>query len=124
MRRFLLLAAALLLFSGCEDEVPPEKGTPGLTVTKKDIVRVFMRDPGRYFWMCEERFELKTEEPPYGATRIFVDVPPGDSMYVEHLEWADGTKRQCHIHIHRVEEINGAGWNHGEDGRGMTNVVE
>ena len=74
---------------------------------------------------------------------IIEDLQPNEPVRVEYLcgkgvehpqscrpipdsfsYWRVYSASKLTIHLHSVKEIDGAGWNHGKNGRGMTTVVE
>jgi hypothetical protein len=57
---------------------------------------------------------------------LFCDVEKGDRMWAE--EWKNGhwidAKLDAAIHIHSLDELNGAGWTNGKFGNGNTVPIE
>ena len=58
--------------------------------------------------------------------KIYADVPPTNSMWIagDMIEKGGGRVRyDYNIHIHNVNDINTAGWNHGKFGTGTTTRI-
>lgn len=110
---------------------------PDLTVHKeeiKNISRIFMHENCKYtFFISDGNLEtMKTFHIHHGGTsnvRIVRDVESDKPMWAVleyHDKWNRGDKDyfKAEFHIRTVDDINGAGWNHGKFGRGTTNVLE
>ena len=90
---------------------------------------------------CYTVFHLKDNrqytEHTFSNARLIQDVPPGEPMYVNYKrKWVTGWRTgkeydmgrvyddPATIHIHDINELGGAGWDHGKAGRGHTTVIE
>ena len=141
MRYFLLLCAGLIFCYGCEDKREQEHYK--VTHRIKNVVRVFMHEPDVYTVYYQKPGSDKIEKEYINSlgtdkVAIIADVAPDEMMHVEfaceHLVPCENRKgcnkklcvnmKKAKIHIHSVDDINGAGWNHGRHGRGQTVVIE
>ncbi len=120
-----IMALALALAAGCTKYSDPYR--------VENVTRVLMHEPSRYTLLTalpDGRIEQHT----YGGyglcykpPDLYHDVPPDKPIWAELREANDGCTPCTYvasIHLHSVEEINGAGWNHGKFGNGQTTVVE
>src|SRR3989344_3680340 len=88
------------------------------------IVRVFYHTGNQYSVMYKgkdgEILTTSWDKP----TRIIADVPADKMMWgIKYLGGASFTGsyfKDCVIHIHTANEINGAGWDNGKLGKGTT----
>lgn len=62
----------------------------------------------------------------YNKITLICDVEKGDRMWFEEFKNGNWVERTLDviIHIHSVDDLNGAGWNHGKFGNGMTVPIE
>lgn len=99
-----------------------------------NVVRVFMHTPHSYTFLIkdEKTLELKLCTPRYvppDNCTIFADVPRDKKMWVGMYRFTKGgfwggAYDTMEIHVHSEKDINGAGWDDGEGGRGTTTVVK
>jgi len=110
MNKLLLLPIVLLLAS-CSDITSFN--------FKKDIVSVYYHEHGKYSVGIFDTGLLKIKHLPYGAhVDIWMDVSPEDEMWYD--SWDSDKTGGCSIHIHDIDDIGTAGWNHGKFGSGTT----
>ena len=71
---------------------------------------------------------MRILSPICGPVKIFRDVPLEKQMFAEAVK--SNSIMDCprgygslDIHIHNIQEINGAGWDHGKFGTGRTNII-
>lgn len=91
----------------------------------RPIERVFMHEIGKYSVLIREDGSL-VSMPLYGnyangrgiTVKLIDDVPTNGQMYVKKMA---GT---FEVHIHNINDINGADWDHGKFGKGTTTVVD
>jgi len=114
-----------------------------------EVDRVLMHEPHRYTFLVQRDDntvgQIVISVPPqadsYPDVTIRTDAPADGKMWVE-FNCVDGTMfvdtcpdpknfmtsrvyaNSMTIHIHRIDEISGGGWDHGKHGRGQTNVIE
>jgi len=127
----LLLAVAFLaLYSTTTEQAIQPPSVMGVY----KAVRVFMHEPSRYTVLAEGddgvirpfTFQTFYQE----NVRFFRDVDANQSMWVEcELSPTQSypSMRSCSrldIHVRSAEDVNGAGWDHGKNGKGMTTVVQ
>ena len=97
---------------------------------KSDIVAVWKHRANEYSVTVQEG--LKFVDIPFSGTKLnqelIADVPSHKKMWYEaHYRfnsWTGGGYEDVKIHIHSINEVNGAGWNHGKFGSGMTERVD
>ena len=93
--------------------------------------RIFLHETNHYSVFTVEEDKKVTVKSfrsyiPYGKITLFCDVEKGDRMWAEEWKngnWVDATLDAA-IHIHSLDDLNGAGWNHGKFGNGMTVPIE
>lgn len=113
-----------LLMVGCSN---PEK----VSVPKTEIVAVYMHHVNNYSVAVKNENRIDIVRLPWqlgDAVEIIADVPQGSPMWVA----CDGTYSSafgdttggCEIHIHNVDDINTASWNHGKAGHGTTERIQ
>jgi protein required for attachment to host cells len=117
MKCFLPL---LLLVVGCV-YAPPH------VVDQFNFERLFMHVVRTFSVLVADGDKLKLyridpydSEPPI---TFIQDVPEGKSMWFKG-ERGNHYYYNMEFHIHSVQDINGANWNHGKQGRGQTHVIE
>ncbi|MFA6408461.1 MAG: hypothetical protein WCW36_03275 [Candidatus Paceibacterota bacterium] len=131
-RSVVLLAVAIML-QGCFEKVsiPQDERIDG-------VVRILMHEPGRYTLLVQEvGSPLIHERKVFGAEGCWIsevayipDVPTDQSMWLainyDQTEAPPSCQYDTRLvfHIHDIQDINGAGWNHGKFGSGQTVVVE
>ena len=118
---FLSILAALAL-TACSDPLPPDRKV-------EHVRRVFMHDPEQYSVMVVgDTAEMKLLYLGRCSAKFVTDVPKDSDMWL-FMHWTPPSStsgiNSCDVvfHIHATEDVNGAGWNHGKFGSGMTNVV-
>jgi hypothetical protein len=92
------------------------------------VVRVFYHTGNQYSVMHKgndgEILTTSWNKP----TRIIADVPADKLMwaskYLGGQNFGGSWNKYCVIHIHAVNEINGAGWDNGKLGKGTTELIE
>jgi hypothetical protein len=59
------------------------------------------------------------------TTTLIADVPEGSNMWYEaiYLSSIDGGSVVVTIHVRSMDDVHGAGWNHGKFGKGSTERV-
>lgn len=111
--------------------VKQPQAAPKPKVEKKIFFdRIFLHETNHYsvFTVEEDKsVTFKSFHPfTYQKITLFCDVEKGDRMWAE--EWKNGnwvdTTLDAAIHIHSLDDLNGAGWNHGKFGNGMTVPIE
>lgn len=143
----LIILSASLLFScsGNKEITPAEEAELHIFHEKVTVEAVYYHESGRYSVAVLDGNELKMTRLPSGNHRqltpkIFVDVPAGQNSWYEikyekESEFSDireiyfgkdsyKIKPFIHIHIHDVNDLNNAGWNHGKFGRGQTVKID
>ena len=98
------------------------------------VVRVFVHEP--YHFSLLVKHESNGSELDFqnykgweiNEFRVFSDVASDKEMWAKKIFDGRGFERQCRfelqIHIHSVNDIHSAGWDHGKFGQGQTNVIE
>jgi len=95
------------------------------------------------YWHERDRYTIKTIEnglvsdvhiPPWGghtinnAVEVFVDVEPHQKSWYKcnwtWNGWLGSDNEYCELHIHDLNEIGTAGWNHGKFGSGSTTRID
>lgn len=126
MKYLLLLSCLLAGLTGCGEKRVSE-------VMRLDgRMRILMHEPGRYTILAEmPNREVKQHS--FGHTCgpmvpvITYGLPAEQPVWVEYQVEQRGPhicNRLIAIHLHSVTEINGAGWDHGKQGKGQTTVVQ
>ncbi len=126
----LLAVVAVFGFIGSLLLIPKQ----GEWCTYLGVERVFMHEPGQYSLLVRGEQGVLSSIDLRGnhnaKANIFTDVPPDQPMYARVLHSPEG---RCggnirpwytELHVHTVQEINPAGWNHGKLGRGQTIEIE
>lgn len=55
--------------------------------------------------------EIVIEQIPwYASPKLFADVPPDKEMWFHYKIGQPQIENYCHIHIHSIDDIKGAGW--------------
>ena len=73
-----------------------------------DVVRIFMHLPNEYTFVTEENGEYKLHHfRDCDKITWLRDAKPNEPM---HIEGWYGSGSEITVHLHNVEEINGAGW--------------
>jgi len=128
----LLLAAALFVITGCN---PPniEGGRKILSDTNQvvqidNVVRVFMHKPEEFTILSQPTDSKRLVINHLNIIQkaeIFVDVPAGNAMWAKCQHNMDSNFLiSLEIHIHGVEDINGAGWETKNGKQTVTGTVE
>lgn len=101
------------------------------------------REVDAIYWHEGQRYTAKVENaniivdyriPPFygakqGAVTLYKDVDVGNKSWYK-CEWTHSTlygintDAYCEIHIHSLEELGTAGWNHGKFGTGSTTRID
>lgn len=91
----------------------------------ENIVRIFMHQPGDYSLMIKNpgSAEIETRRCPNVSVKIIQDLEPQQSIWAL-VQKRIGTTSSMELHIHKPEDINGAGWDNGKQGKGTTTVIE
>lgn len=119
----LLLLSSLL--QGCSDKRTPFK--------YDNIKAVYYHEGNLYSFarMNPTSTNSEVEMLRFGGwmtrVRIFTDVAPSNSMWIEGdmvKEGGGGIHYEYDIHIHSVDDVNTGGWNHGKFGRGTTTRIQ
>ena len=111
--------------------------TDHLTQTERvrisNVVGVLMHEPGSY------TLEVQNPGSPvvvntwvrtyYGEyAQIVTDAPNNEPMWavliIEHYSAGRVFTRGLELHVHTVQDVNGAGWNHGKFGSGQTTRIQ
>jgi hypothetical protein len=119
----IIIASALPPFCSYVDRSvhpPKEFGT-----TRYDVERIFMHEPEIYSFFIRERgtVELKTLRVRVlnpERLKIFTDVQPGESCWINLGDTWNSHALSLDIHIDAPTRVEGAGWNHGKFGKGQT----
>jgi hypothetical protein len=119
--KIIVTLMLLALVMGCNKTIRDEKG---------DIISVWKHEVGRYSITIKEGNTLidkafyRTGECEF---TLITDVPEGSNMWYEahyYEDWNERGYQWVKIHIHSVDDISNAGWNHGKFGSGMTERVQ
>jgi hypothetical protein len=98
-------------------------------ITYPNVKAVYFQEENRYSIAYREGNEIKIIGL-YGAyeysTQILDDVPATNSMYVVGIKSPifGGIQYSWKIHIHNIDDINTASWNHGKRGSGSTTRID
>jgi hypothetical protein len=127
MKYLLLLLCLLAGLTGCG-----EKKRVSEIMRLEGRMRILMHEPGRYTILAEmPNWEVKQYS--FGRTCglmvpvITYGLPAEQPVWVAYQVEQSGPhicNRLIEIHLHSVTEINGAGWDHGKQGKGQTTVVQ
>jgi hypothetical protein len=120
MKKLFLLPLALFLVS-CSDIIEYKS-------TDK-IVSVYYHERNDFSVGIVRSGMLKIVRlPPTAHVDIFMDAASKDDMWYEcdHTRdrWNGTTTGGCSIHLFDVDDITGAGWNHGKFGSGTTKRID
>jgi len=101
-----------------------------------EIDAIYWHEGLRYTVMVENAGVItKRRLPPWGHAmnkniRLYTDAGPGEKAWYE-CEWsrnewtgADLDTAYCDIHIHGLDELGTADWNHGKFGSGSTTRID
>lgn len=129
MRLMLLLICAVALTVGCTDKE--------LFRERNDIVAVWKHEAGVYSvsTMSGNRIIDNSFHKVPGSgeacflekPEIVADVPEGGNMWYEAIYYGGGRlgiNARVTIHVRSIDDVGGAGWNHGKFGSGMTERVQ
>jgi hypothetical protein len=122
MKRFLMIAVTVLIFSllSCS--------TKQTNYKIDNVVRIFMHEKNYHTFFVQKPGSNAIEEVHlYASTQKFTDVPPDKPMWVnvfENTNSCGDMSTRLEIHLHEIEDVNPAGWNHGKSGRGQTTIIE
>ena len=118
---FILLIVSIFVLCGCSKTV--------ITYETFVVDKIFMNSPNSFtFWTknddnsVTQRFIGEN----YINVKIKLDVKKGNKSYVfYHTEstWSNDYYTVV-IHMSDMNEMDGAGWNHGKFGRGQTTVLQ
>lgn len=122
MKYLLVLFSVTFLLASC--------GKDTTTETVGNIQRVFMHESNHYSFLCaDEKDSNELKQLSLGnvvSVRIFADVSEEENMWIRYTvvrSFNHSTEVFMDLHLHSAQEINGAGWNHGNN-KGETVVVE
>jgi hypothetical protein len=123
MKRHLMLLVVFLIFAllSCSMKETRYK--------IENVTRIFMHETNNFTFFVEKPGSSEIEEIhiSYARNKKLTDVPANKPMWVDVYKSSTSCGDEGYyleIHIHRVEDINPAGWNHGKFGKGQTTVVE
>ena len=135
-----ILLFSLIFIGACSDSNVPvnnkdgTKNTEDLTVEKSDFEHLFYHEHNKYSVLVKKDGKVYSVRfPPnhYVPVTIFVDVKEGESNWYElryrhtkSIGYYDQENNYLHIHIKDTDSINGAAWNHGKFGTGLTSKVQ
>lgn len=116
----------MVIFAGCaQEKIPDEKIT--------NVARIFMHEPHRFsvFIQSPQSQEVIVRELKChreDGVKFFTDVAPTENAWIL-LQFRNVGRFGWDItnivmHIHNVQEMEGAGWDHGKHGRGQTQVIQ
>lgn len=123
----LVAIAGLLMMVGCAEEHKTSGG---------EVEAVYWHEGSRYTAVTENADVITRHRiPPYHGVRassvtLYTDVPEGEkSWYKCEWDWnamsgADTDTAYCDIHIHNIDELGTADWNHGKFGSGSTTRID
>lgn len=126
LQYLLFLIPFICIACGKEE---PQKSTKVMI----DVVRVMYHENKEFtFFVAGDKNELHYININFGYgdnPKIIRDVPKDKNMWVIYERTpptfsASEKYDNVEIHIHSVDDINGAGWNHGKFGSGSTSVIE
>ena len=108
---FVLLGLCLIFLSvGCREHSEKIVG---------NIQAIFYHEKGSYTLVTNGERSQLVMTTFYGAkVTIFRDIPQNRDPWA--LVQKDGGEERVEIHIRSIDDINGAGWNHGKFGSGTT----
>lgn len=120
----LLFILFLSLVVGCGGGV--------VTTTKHYFIkRVFLHDARHVSFFIQEKGNPEIQHTHIycdyrNEPKFVADVPEGEDMWAEQTvsQSGGGYSTSVVVHIHDVSDVEGAGWNHGKHGSGMTQVIE
>ncbi len=141
MKRFASLILCLVVGT---TSLAKAEAVSDFRLDRVEIVRLFMHEVGQFSVSLKEtditpkRLSYilsnlpSTRSSPHHCAffadtwyiRILADAKSGEGMWIETFSAGIDCKFQAEIHVHSAEDINGAGWDHGKHGSGMTTVVE
>ena len=113
-----LVLCLIVLFTGCNNIHTDKK--------IENVQAVFYHEPGNTLLVNGKGAELKTITFRDAEITLFKDVPQGSTVWARVQRDGDdfnGIDERVEIHIHSVDDINGAGWNHGKFGSGTTTKI-
>ena len=97
-----------------------------------NVVGVLMHEPGRYTLEVQNPGSPVVVNTPVDTyyreyAQIVTDAPNNAPMWavliVEHYSAGRVFTRGLELHVHSVQDINGAGWDHGKFGSGQTTRI-
>lgn len=117
----LLISLIALLLVGCSD--------PIVHKYKRDIVSVYYHEGNDYSVGIFDTGLLTIKRlPPAAHVSVWLDVSPEDNMWYEcdftRYKFTGDTTGGCNIHMHDIDDLNTAGWNHGKFGSGTTTRID
>lgn len=90
------------------------------------VVRVLMHDTSHYTLLIQRKNSTELEMRSISlwnvSPRFIADVPFGQPMWVllKGEKMGGMARFKADIHIHSPKEVEGAGWDHGKSGHGIT----
>ena len=99
---------------------------------KRNIDVVWFHEENKYSISYVNNANEIINESPWKCVnpKIIIDVPKGEKMYYEYKYsfnsfWGcmDSANSYVKIHVHSINDIIGADWNHGKFGTGKTNRI-
>ena len=122
MKTLILLSIALLSACGVED-----KSSGG------DIDAIYWHENDRYTVMTIDndivsKFKITPWSDYGGTVELYRDVDPDESSWYKctwtYSPWSGSDDGYCEIHIHDLNELGTADWNHGKFGSGSTKRID
>jgi hypothetical protein len=132
MKYLLGMASVLLLATGCSDVQEQSKQAEVPFYEKQKVEAVFYHHVNYYSVMVRNGEELTPVSfPRPGAldVRLIDDVQPDEDIWYEisyvmserdYLLRDKKNPGYLNIHIRSLDDLKGASWNHGKNGRGTT----
>lgn len=120
----ILIFLPILLLSACGVENKSAEG---------DIDAIYWHERDRYTVMTINNDKItKHRIPPWaergGTVELYNDVAPDKLSWYKctwtYNIWSGHDDGYCEIHIHNLNELGTAGWNHGKFGSGSTKRID
>ena len=87
-----------------------------------EIKAAYMHEAGRYSIMVQDANTLSLVK--LGYATIKTDVTAGSNIWYEATYNGMNECVESTIHLHSVDDLNTAGWNHGKFGSGTTHRID
>ena len=91
-----------------------EAKNPPVQYTNLDAI--YMHEPTRYSFIYTIDSESKIKTISGKKVTFFTDVPTNKKPWIQQSQW----DYSMAIHLHSIDELNTAGWDHGKLGSGQT----